>query len=103
MKGSTIPLIKSCRVNGGALSGNRVPRWNYRWAISSGSPLCIVLRMMSVTSNRICDGTGRKFKLIVTLEEVQLMFASWLNVSAIIDMDGEHFPVEIAKLPMYLG
>ena len=44
-----------------------------------------------------------KFELVVTLEEVQLMFAPWLNVSPIVDMDGEHFPIEIAKLPMYLG
>ena len=103
MKGSTIPLINCSRVDGGALQGNRVPRWNCRWAISSGSPLCIVLRMMSAISNRICGGVQEKFELVVTLEEVQLMLASWLNVPAIIDMDGEHFPVEIAKLPMYLG
>ena len=36
-------------------------------------------------------------------EEEQMMFASWLNVSPIIEVNGEHFSVEISKPPMYLG
>ena len=48
-------------------------------------------------------GTGKEFELVVTLEEVQLMLAAWLNVPTIVDVNGEHFAIEIAKLPMYLG
>ena len=62
-----------------------------------------MLRMMSNRSNRICDGTRKKFKSVVTLEEVQLMLAAGLNVPAIVDVNGEHFAIQIAKLPMYLG
>ena len=36
-------------------------------------------------------------------EEEQMMFASWLNVSPIIEVNGEHFSLEISKPPMYLG
>ena len=59
--------------------------------------------MMSIISNRICEGYRKEFELVVTLEEVQLMLATWLNVSPIVDVDGEHFAIEITKFPMYLG
>ena len=62
-----------------------------------------MLRMMSIRSNRICDGTRKKFKSVVALEEVQLMLAPGLNVPPIVDVDREHFAIEIAELPMYLG
>ena len=45
----------------------------------------------------------KKFKSVVALEEVQLMLTAGLNVATIIDVDGEHFAIEIAELPMYLG
>ena len=60
--------------------------------------------MMSIISNRICDGTGKKrFSSIVALEKVQLVLATGLNVSPVVDVNRKHFAIEIAKLPMYLA
>ena len=48
------------------------------------------------------EGT-RKLESAVTRDEEQLMFASRLNVTPVIEVDGEHFSVKIAKPPMYPG
>ena len=34
-------------------------------------------------------GYRKKFELVVTLEEVQLMLAPWLNVSTIVEVDSQ--------------
>ena len=60
-------------------------------------------RILVVRSIRICGGGYKKLESVTTREEEQMMFASWLNVAPVIEVDGEHFSVEIAKPPMYLG
>ena len=59
--------------------------------------------MMSIISNRICEGYRKEFELVVALEEVQLMLPSRLDVATIVDVNGEHFAIEITKPRVYLG
>ena len=59
-------------------------------------------QILVVWSIMICGGY-KKLESVTTRDEEQMMFSSWLNVAPVIEVDGEHFSVKIAKPPMYPG